>query len=111
MSRIDQIAALFGTDAALDLMAGLCAKDWPDAEVVVVSFCEAAQPKFHAEPMARAEAMALAPSIACALACEPCGRGRHVVEITCDGTDHGAWARLRTIDPSEYTSIAPEASS
>ena len=93
MSRIDQIAALFGTDAALDLMAGLR---------------EAAQPKFHAEPMARAEAMALAPSIACALACEPCGRGRHVVEITCDGTDHGAWARLRTIDPSEYPSIAPE---
>jgi hypothetical protein len=110
VSIIDHIAALQGIYAALDLLAGSAARDWPSAEVIVAEYCEAAQPRFNARGISRAEAIALLPTAACALACEPCGRGRHVIEIMCDGTDHNAIGRLRVIDPSAYPDIAARAS-
>lgn len=97
MLTLEQIASLYGVDRALEALAGLAVVEHPNAEIVVVSYCESSSPRFDVGEFSRAEVIALMPGAACALACEPCDRSRHVVAVTCDGTDHKTSARLLTV--------------
>lgn len=97
VSVIEGVVGLFGLDAAMDLCARDAALDCPRESVAVVSFCDAATPRFYVRNVSRAEAIAIAPFAACSLAIEPCDDVRHVIEIRCAGVDHSAVGLLRSM--------------
>ena len=94
---IESFASLYGLDAAMELCSRHAALDCPLGSVAVVSFCDAATPRFDARIVSRAEAIAIAPFAACSLAIEPCDDVRHVIEIRCAGVDHSAIGSLRSM--------------
>lgn len=94
-TAIESIAGMFGLDAAMDLLARDAALDCPQESVAVVSFCDAAIPRFDVRNITRAEAIAMAPFAACSLAIQPCDDVRHVLDVRCAGIDHACIASLR----------------
>ena len=94
-TAIESIAGMFGLDAAMDLLARAAAIDCPQERVAVVSFCDAATPRFDVRNITRAEAIAMAPFAACSLSIQPCDDVRHVLDVRCAGIDHACVASLR----------------